>query len=125
MAWHTITNSFDGNISEFETKATEKTEFFPVMDSINTSCAFTHLFGGGYAAGYYGYKWAEVLDADAFSYFKEAGIFNRNVSDSFRKNILEKGGSDKPLNLYVNFRGREATIDAFLERSGMADHTVH
>jgi len=123
MAWHTITSPFNGNISEFEHKATKKTEIFPGMESLNTSCAFTHLFGGGYAAGYYGYKWAEVLDADAFKYFKEAGIFNRQVSDSFRKNILEKGGSDKPSNLYKNFRGREATIDAFIERSGMADQT--
>ena len=125
MAWHTLTEPFAGDISDFEKRATEKTEIFPGTGSINTSCAFTHLFGGGYAAGYYGYKWAEVLDADAFSCFKETGIFSRKVSDAFRKNILEKGGSDKPLNLYKNFRGREATIDAFLERSGMADKTGH
>jgi peptidyl-dipeptidase Dcp len=77
------------------------------------------LFGGGYAAGYYGYKWAEVLDADAFRLFSESGIFNFNVARSFRENILEKGGSDKPINLYVKFRGKEPSMDAFLERSGL------
>jgi peptidyl-dipeptidase Dcp len=123
MAWHTITEPVNVEIGEFEEKATERTEMFPKTDSANTSCAFTHIFGGGYAAGYYGYKWAEVLDADAFRYFKESGIFNRSVSDSFRKNILEMGGSDKALNLYVNFRGKEPSIDAFIERSGLMDKT--
>ena len=83
------------------------------------SASFGHIFGGGYAAGYYGYKWAEVLDADAFKHLKGTGIFNRETAASFRKNILEKGGTDKPLNLYRNFRGKEPTIDAFLERSGL------
>ncbi|MGB8489697.1 MAG: M3 family metallopeptidase, partial [Bacteroidales bacterium] len=89
------------------------------VESTNMSCSFTHLFGGGYAAGYYGYKWAEVLDADAFRHFKESGIFNSQIAGSFRKHILEKGGTDKPLNLYVRFRGREPSIDALLERSGL------
>lgn len=119
MAWHTITEPFDKDVSEFEASASEKTELFPKIDSTNMSCSFTHLFGGGYAAGYYGYKWAEVLDADAFNFFKESGLFNKAVADSFRKNILEKGGSDKPMKLYVNFRGKEPTIDAFLKRSGL------
>ncbi len=119
MAWHTITEPFGKDVSEFEASATEKTELFPKIESINMSCSFTHLFGGGYAAGYYGYKWAEVLDADAFNFFKESGLFNKSIADSFRKNILEKGGSDKPMKLYMNFRGKEPTIDAFLERSGM------
>ena len=83
------------------------------------SASFRHIFGGGYAAGYYGYKWAEVLDADAFSYFKETGIFNKKTATSFRKNILEKGGTDKPMNLYVRFRGKEPSIDALLRRSGL------
>lgn len=119
MAWHTITVPFEGDIKDFERRSMLKTELFPISDSINMSCSFTHLFGGGYAAGYYGYKWAEVLDADAFHYFREQGIFNPEVADSFRKNILEKGESDKPMNLYVKFRGREPSMDAFLERSGL------
>ena len=121
MAWHTITEPFGGDISDFEGSAMIKTELFPLNKSLNMSCSFTHLFGGGYAAGYYGYKWAEVLDADAFRFFRESGIFNKEVAESFRKNILEKGESDKPMNLYVKFRGREPSMDAFLERSGLKE----
>ncbi len=105
--------------NDFEESAMARTELFPWIGNLNMSCSFTHLFGGGYAAGYYGYKWAEVLDADAFQFFRETGIFNKEVADSFRKNILEKGGTDKPMNLYVKFRGKEPSIDAFLERSGL------
>ena len=119
MAWHTITEPFDGEINDFEESALARTELFPWSDTLNMSCSFTHLFGGGYAAGYYGYKWAEVLDADAFQFFRESGIFNKLVADSYRKNILESGGSDKPMNLYLKFRGKEPSIDAFLERSGL------
>jgi peptidyl-dipeptidase Dcp len=119
MAWHTITDHFSGNINDFEAGAMSKTELFPLSESLNMSCSFTHLFGGGYAAGYYGYKWAEVLDADAFSYFRESGIFNTGVAASFRENILEKGDSDKPMDLYIKFRGKEPTMEAFLERSGL------
>ncbi len=119
MAWHTITNPVDGNISDFETAAMAKTELFPRIEGSNMSASFGHIFGGGYAAGYYGYKWAEVLDADAFSYFTETGIFNSATADSFRKNILEKGGTEKPQQLYIRFRGKEPTIDALLERSGL------
>jgi peptidyl-dipeptidase Dcp len=119
MAWHTITRPAGTDIAEFESEAMSKTDLFPKIESANISCSFTHLFGGGYAAGYYGYKWAEVLDADAFSLFKEMGIFNKDTASLFRKNILEKGASDKPMNLYVKFRGKEPSIDAFLERSGL------
>jgi peptidyl-dipeptidase Dcp len=119
MAWHTIKQPATGNIEEIEAAALEKTELFPKIETSNMSCSFTHLFGGGYAAGYYGYKWAEVLDADAFSLFRERGIFNREVARSFRDNILEKGGSDKPMDLYIKFRGKEPAMDAFLERSGL------
>ena len=119
MAWHTITIPFEGDINDFEGGAMLKTELFPIYESLNMSCSFTHLFGGGYAAGYYGYKWAEVLDADAFRYFRESGIFNPEVADSFRNNILEKGESDEPMNLYIKFRGQEPSMDAFLERSGL------
>ena len=113
MAWHTILNPLEVNISGFETEATGKTELFPPVDGTCISASFGHIFGGGYAAGYYGYKWAEVLDADAFSHFTETGIFNRETAVSFRKNILEKGGTDKPLDLYVRFRGKEPSLEAF------------
>jgi len=119
MAWHSITEPVGSNISDFESIAMARTDLFPKVKGTNMSASFAHIFGGGYAAGYYGYKWAEVLDADAFSFFTETGIFNRKTSDSFRKNILEKGGTDKPMNLYKNFRGQEPTIDALLIRSGL------
>jgi peptidyl-dipeptidase Dcp len=119
MAWHTISNPVDNEIAGFESAAMEKTNLFPEIETSNMSCSFGHLFGGGYAAGYYGYKWAEVLDADAFLHFKETGLFNKDTATSFRKNILEKGGTDKPMNLYKRFRGKEPTIDALLERSGL------
>ena len=119
MKWHTIRNPIGTGISEFENSAMEKTELFPKIEGTNMSASFGHIFGGGYAAGYYGYKWAEVLDADAFSYFTETGIFNRKTATSFRKNILEKGGTEKPGELYVRFRGKEPSIEALLKRSGL------
>jgi len=119
MAWHSIAEPFTSDVNDFEVPAMLKTELFPRFESFNISCSFTHLFGGGYAAGYYGYKWAEVLDADAFQFFKESGLFRKEVADSFRKNILEAGGSDKPMNLYIKFRGKEPSMDPFLERSGL------
>jgi peptidyl-dipeptidase Dcp len=121
MAWHTAENPVDIDIADFEANALKRINLFPEIKTANMSCSFGHLFGGGYAAGYYGYKWAEVLDADAFQHFKERGLFNKDISDSFRRNILEKGGTDKPMNLYVRFRGKEPAIDAFLERSGLKD----
>ena len=81
---------------------------------------FSHIFAGGYAAGYYSYKWAEVLSADAFSRFEESGIFNAETGQSFRSNILEMGGSKEPMELFVAFRGREPNIDALLRHSGIA-----
>ncbi len=119
MAWHTIQNPVETEITEFEKAVSGKTELFPSIDGINMSASFSHIFAGGYAAGYYGYKWAEVLDADAFSLFTEKGIFDKDTAASFRKNILEKGGTDRPEELYVRFRGKEATIDALLRRSGL------
>ena len=91
----------------------------PPLPESRFLCSFSHIFAGGYAAGYYSYKWAEVLDADAFAYFKEKGIFNKEVAKSFRDNILSKGGTEHPMDLYVKFRGKEPTIDALLERSGL------
>ena len=119
MAWHTLEEPFKGEVKEFEEKAWKKTQLFPVINEVCMSTQFGHLFAGGYAAGYYGYKWAEVLDADAFSVFKEKGLFNKEVATSFRENILEKGGTEHPMVLYKRFRGQEPTVDALLERSGL------
>ncbi|MFH0760612.1 MAG: M3 family metallopeptidase [Bacteroidota bacterium] len=119
MAWHTLTAPFNGDVIAFEQEATEKIRLFPRIEGSAFCPAFTHIFSGGYAAGYYGYKWAEVLDADAFELFKEKGIFNRDVARSFRENILEKGGSEHPMILYKRFRGKEPGVDALLRRSGL------
>ncbi|HPF50183.1 MAG TPA: M3 family metallopeptidase [Draconibacterium sp.] len=119
MAWHTLETPYSGSVKDFEEKAWKKTQIFPVVDEVCMSTQFSHLFAGGYAAGYYGYKWAEVLDADAFSVFKEKGLFNKEVAASFRKNILEKGGTEHPMTLYKRFRGQEPSVDALLERSGL------
>lgn len=119
MAWHSITQPATDSIVDFERKAMQPTEIFPAVEGTCFSTGFSHIFGGGYAAGYYSYKWAEVLDADAFSVFKEKGIFDPETAESFRKNILEKGGSEHPLTLYTRFRGHKPTVDALLERSGL------
>jgi len=119
LAWHTITIPVNDNISEFEARAMSKTQLFPIISGLNMSASFAHIFGGGYAAGYYGYKWAEVLDADAFEYFTETGIFNKNTAESFRKNILEKGGTEKPDELYFRFRGKQPSVEALIKRSGL------
>ncbi|MDD4031566.1 MAG: M3 family metallopeptidase [Bacteroidales bacterium] len=119
MAWHTLQETFNGDVKDFEEEAWGKTRIFPVIEEVCMSTQFGHLFAGGYAAGYYGYKWAEVLDADAFSLFKEKGLFNKEVAKSFRTNILEKGGTEHPMLLYKRFRGHEPVVDALLERSGL------
>ena len=119
MAWHSLTEPVTDDIGEFENKAMAKTELFPPVKGSNMSVSFSHIFAGGYAAGYYGYKWAEVLDADAFKHFKETGIFNTETAASFRRNILEKGGTEKPMDLYIKFRGKKPSINAFLERNGL------
>ncbi len=119
MAWHTITEPMNGDIVEFERKAIAPTELFAPVEGSCLSTSFSHIFAGGYAAGYYGYKWAEVLDADAFSVFKKNGIFDTATAASFRKNILEKGGTEHPMKLYVAFRGQEPSIEPLLERSGL------
>jgi peptidyl-dipeptidase Dcp len=119
MAWHSMSQYNNVSVSEFEDECMKKTELFPKVDGTNFSTSFSHIFGGGYAAGYYGYKWAEVLDADAFSLFKETGIFNSDTASLFRKNILEKGGSERPYDLYMKFRGKEPSSDALMKRSGL------
>lgn len=118
MAFHVISKPLTGDVAAFERKAMAPTQITPVVENTLMATAFSHIFGGGYAAGYYGYKWAEVLDADAFSVFQKNGIFDKATADSFRKNILSKGGTEKPMELYVRFRGQEPTIDALLRRSG-------
>lgn len=119
MAWHSISQPIEGSIQEFELAAMAPTEIFPAVDSSSFSTAFGHIFGGGYAAGYYSYKWAEVLDADAFAAFQEKGIFDAETATAFRKHILEKGGSEHPMTLYKRFRGHEPSVNALLERSGL------
>lgn len=119
MAWYTRTTPFDGDVKEFEKKAWAKAQILPTVKEACMSTQFSHIFAGGYSAGYYSYKWAEVLDADAFSLFKQKGIFNSEVAASFRENILSKGGTEHPMVLYKRFRGQEPTIDALLIRNGI------
>lgn len=120
MAWHTVTAPVTEDVARFEQQAAEKTQLLPRVEGQCMSTAFGHIFAGGYAAGYYGYKWAEVLDADAFSLFHERGIFNREVASSFRHDLLEKGGSEDPMTLYVRFRGHEPDSQALFERMGIS-----
>jgi peptidyl-dipeptidase Dcp len=108
------------DVAAFEESAMAVTNLFPKVDGSLMSSQFGHIFAGGYASGYYSYKWAEVLDADAFSLFKEKGVFNKEVAHSFKNNILTRGGSEHPMELYKRFRGREPKIEALLERAGLA-----
>ncbi len=118
MGWHTITEPVSDPV-EFEKKATATVSIFDNVEGSMTSPQFSHIFSGGYAAGYYSYKWAEVLDADAFALFKQNGIFDKATADSFRKNVLSRGGTENPAELYRRFRGQEPTIDALLIRDGI------
>ena len=119
MAWYTRNTPFEGDVRVYEQEAWKKAQILPVVSDACMSTQFSHIFAGGYSAGYYSYKWAEVLDADAFSLFKQKGIFNQEVANSFRKNILSKGGTEHPMELYKRFRGQEPTIDALLKRNGI------
>lgn len=121
MAWHSLTseNIEVTDVAAFEQEAMKKTELFNPIPGVCMSTQFSHIFQGGYAAGYYSYKWAEVLDADAFSVFKAKGLFDPATAKSFKDNILSKGGSEHPMELYKKFRGQEPTVDALLERSGL------
>ena len=123
MAWHTVTAPVDDAVA-FENQAMAGVQLFPPQEGSMTGTTFSHIFSGGYAAGYYSYKWAEVLDADAFAEFKEHGIFDKATADKFRTNILERGGTRHPAELYRAFRGKDATIDALLERDGIKQHTT-
>lgn len=122
MKWHSMSlaeaTAVD-SVIDFENKALSPTDLFPSVADTNMSAQFTHIFGGGYAAGYYSYKWAEVLDADAFSLFLEKGIFDKETATSFKENILSKGGTEHPMTLYKRFRGQEPKPEALLKRAGL------
>jgi len=119
MAWHSLEKPYDGDVATFEYKAIAPVQIFEPVEGALVSPQFSHIFSGGYAAGYYSYKWAEVLDADAFSVFKANGIFDPATACSFRDNILTRGGTENPAVLYRRFRGGDATIDALLRRDGI------
>jgi peptidyl-dipeptidase Dcp len=119
MAWHGAGPSKESRVKEFEVDAFNETQLYPDQPDTCMSTSFSHIFQGGYAAGYYSYKWAEVLDADAFALFKEHGIFNQTIASRFRDHILSKGGTAHPMELYKRFRGSEPSIEPLLERSGL------
>lgn len=119
MAWHTIEKPFEGDVLGYEKDAMTSTQVLPQVPNTAMSPTFNHIFSGGYGAGYYSYKWAEVLDADAYAAFKQNGIFDKKTANSFRTNILMKGGTENPMILYKRFRGQEPTIDALLKRNGI------
>jgi peptidyl-dipeptidase Dcp len=119
MAWHSITEPIESDLLRFERQAMQPAALLPLADQVMVSTAFAHIFAGGYAAGYYSYKWSEVLDADAFRVFSESGIFDKATAASYRENILSRGGSEHPMTLYRRFRGKEPSIDALLERDGL------
>lgn len=119
MAYYTLRTPLTADIKTFEDEAWKRVQLLPQVADACMSVEFGHIMSGGYAAGYYSYKWAEVLDADAFSLFKEKGIFNESVAQSFRQNILSKGGTENPMDLYTRFRGQAPTINALLKRDGI------
>lgn len=123
MAYYTMKEPFDDNIMTFEKHAWQKAIISPQLPETCMTVQFSHIMAGGYAAGYYSYKWAEVLDADAFAVFKRHGIFNPEIAQSFRDNILSRGGTEHPMTLYKRFRGGEPTIDALLKRNGIHKQT--
>ncbi len=120
MAWHDAKQPIDDAVA-LERNATEQVKVFEPVDDMIFSPTFSHIFAGGYAAGYYGYKWAEVLDADAFAKFKENGIFDKKTADEFRDNILTRGGTENPAKLYRQFRGQDPSVDALLIRDGIKE----
>ena len=119
MAFHGNNPSAITNIKAFEKTAFEGTSLYPDVAENCMSVSFSHIFAGGYSSGYYSYKWAEVLDADAFAYFQEKGIFNKEVATKFKDNVLSKGGTELPMELYKRFRGQEPKADALLKRAGL------
>lgn len=123
MAWHGTNPSEIDNVKRYEEEAFDGKDLFPNNPETCMSTAFSHIFQGGYSSGYYSYKWAEVLDADAFAHFKENGIFNRETADKFKEHVLSKGGTEDPMTLYKRFRGAEPKIEPLLERAGLIKKT--
>jgi peptidyl-dipeptidase Dcp len=119
MGWHGQDPSGITDLKAFETEQFAATQLYPDVKENAMSTAFSHIFQGGYSSGYYSYKWAEVLDADAFDYFKEKGIFNTEVATKFKDNVLSKGGTEAPMILYKRFRGQEPKPEALLKRAGL------
>jgi peptidyl-dipeptidase Dcp len=119
MAWHSRTSVPELGTIEFEQSVLAPYNVMPAAEGAAFSCSFSHIFSGGYSAGYYSYKWAEVLEADAFSLFKEKGIFNTEVSESFRKNILSAGGAQDEAVIYRNFRGHDPQPEALMKKLGL------
>ena len=119
MSYYTMDTPFDQEIIPFERNVWKRTQLLPTVEGTSMSVQFGHIMSGGYAAGYYSYKWAEVLDADAFACFKEEGIFNRETAKRFRDCVLSRGGTRPPMELYRDFRGKEPTIDALMRRNGI------
>lgn len=119
MAYHAYDPSSIDDVKQFEKEAFGETQLYPDVEENCMSTAFSHIFQGGYSAGYYSYKWAEVLDADAFEAFKEKDIFDKETATKFKENILSKGGTEKPMELYKKFRGKEPSVDALLKRAGL------
>ncbi len=119
MKWHMLEEEYSGDLKKFEEEAMKNTQLFPSVEGVAMSQQFSHLFAGGYAAGYYSYKWSEVLDADAFSLFRERGLFDSGTAEAFRTHILERGGTQHPMELYRLYRGKEPSVEALLERSGL------
>jgi len=119
MAWHGQDPTNITDLKAFETEQFANTQLYPDVKENAMSTAFSHIFQGGYSSGYYSYKWAEVLDADAFEYFKENGIFNKEVATKFKENVLSKGGTENPMTLYKRFRGQKPKPEALLKRAGL------
>ena len=119
MAWHGADPTDITDVKAHEDEAFKGTDLYPATPETCMSTSFAHIFQGGYSSGYYSYKWAEVLDADAFAYFKEEGIFNKEVATKFKDHILSKGGTENPMDLYKKFRGAEPKIEPLLERAGL------
>lgn len=119
MAWHEKKVDEKISVSDFESQISERTRVLPKVPEVNMSCSFSHIFAGGYSAGYYSYKWAEVLDADAFEAFKEKGLFDPGVATKFREHVLSRGGTEHPMVLYKRFRGREPDPGALLRKHGL------
>jgi peptidyl-dipeptidase Dcp len=118
MAYHAKSQTID-DVKAFEKQAMASTSLYPDVAENCMSTSFSHIFQGGYSSGYYSYKWAEVLDADAFAYFQENGIFNQEVATKFKENVLSKGGTELPMVLYKKFRGQEPNAEALLKRAGL------